>query len=77
MNKKEMAILEAAFEDEISSAIGHRQALYQSKSKIAEKLADEGFLERATVKFGAVECAGYRLTHAGRLTYCMTCEEAP
>ena len=81
MNKQELAILERAFASEINAAMQGSPLVIQTKSKVAAKLAEEGFLIRVTESFGSgwpkVQIEGYALTHAGRIAYCMTCEGAP
>ena len=73
MNKKELMALEKVFCAEIDCRLP-----FQSKSKIYEKLCDEGFLERCARTFGGrlpVIVQGYSLTHAGRFAYCSSCSE--
>ena len=52
---------------------------FQSKAAIYKKLMDEGLLGWMAREFGsgwsAVTCEGYELTHAGRIMYCMSCDE--
>ena len=78
MTKAELMILKKAFAQEIDGALSHHSGIYQTRSKIAARLADEGYLERIEEKIavpplGHVTCRGYRLTHAGRLAYCASC----
>jgi hypothetical protein len=79
MTKAELAILGRVYEREVSAALSGGERLFQSRSKIAARLADEGFLERRSVTFGrgalAVTVKGYELTHAGRLAYCIFCDD--
>lgn len=86
MKKSEIAILEKAFRAEIngalgntSSPLGYTSSLLQTKSKVAQQLVTDGYLVAATetMQFGRfpVEISGYLLTHAGRLAYCLTCED--
>lgn len=71
MKKAELQILGKAFEAEVSAAFSaHGIHLFQTKSKIAQKLAEEGFLRFTNTKFSGVVISGYELTHAGRMTYC-------
>lgn len=71
MNKKELQILEKAFEAEIKGALcAHGIHLLQTKSKVAVKLVEEGYLRPAQVKFQGVTISGYELTQLGRLAYC-------
>ncbi len=72
MNKKELAILEKAYEAEIDGALRGYEGILQTKSKAAKKLADEGYLEEVTIRLGGqfpVVSVGYRLTIFGNLTY--------
>jgi len=75
MNRQELKILERAFECEINAALTENFGchLLQTKSKIAKKLADEGYLtfEKLVIngRFPIV-IEGYALTHVGRFTYC-------
>jgi hypothetical protein len=71
MKKSELKILEKVWEAEINSAFcAHGIHLLQTKSKVAQKLAKEGFLNFSSVTFKGVVISGYELTHLGRLTYC-------
>jgi hypothetical protein len=76
MNKQELAILERTFTLEIDSALNKGPYLLQTKSKVAAKMAQEGYLEAAQEVFHGVVLKGYRLTHLGRMTYCESCEGA-
>lgn len=75
MNKAELKILEGAFEAEINGALSGQSSIFQSRSKVAKKLAEEGFLQESTDAIGGgalrVTISGYTLTHAGRLAYCL------
>ena len=77
MNKRELALLEKAFESEIEHAITKRGfAFMQTTSKLAKKLVDDGMLVEVTEVLGGqfpVTLHGYLLTHLGRYTYCATC----
>lgn len=79
MRKAELRILEQAFEREIDAALTRGKLhLLQTRSKLAEKLADEGYLSRAKVTimgYPPVIVSGFELTHLGRMTYCATCED--
>lgn len=79
MNKKELQILEKAFASEINYSLGNAALpLLQTKSKLAEKLANEGYLQRVTARIPGkftVSLRGYLLTHAGRATYCASCSD--
>lgn len=80
VTKRELALLEKAFAAEIDAAIaGHGIHVVASKSKLAQKLVEDGLLEYVTLDlgrrdaFGAITVSGYQLTEAGRLAYCSTC----
>lgn len=84
MNKRDLAILEAAFAAEVNGALCGGPGIYQTRAKRAAELVDEGFLERATEQLPCsrggsvldripITVSGYRLTHAGRFAYCSTC----
>ena len=81
MNKRELDFLEKVYGYEIDAALGHRITdVACGRSKTASKLAAEGYIEEVTRIIGNVPpvCfTGYVLTHAGRLTYCMSdrCKE--
>lgn len=71
MKKTELAILEKSFNAEINAAFcAHGIHLFQTKSKVAQKLAEEGYLNFTSLDFQGCTISGYELTHAGRLTYC-------
>lgn len=72
LNKRSMALLEKAFAAEIAGGLG----LMQTKSKLAAQLVEEGYLMQVTERINCrlpVTVEGYRLTHLGRLTYCLSC----
>lgn len=76
LSKLAFALLERAFIAEIDEGINGTIGLLQSKSKLAEELAEGGYLVKDKITLGgrfAVTISGYRLTHLGRLTYCMNC----
>ncbi len=70
VTKKELAILGKVFEDEINDRLP-----YQTKSKLARQMAEDGLLIFDTEKLGAVTIEGYWLSHAGRAIYCESCRE--
>lgn len=77
MDKREMALLEKAFANEVNGAIMKTPHVMQTKSKLADKLVADGLLRKAEVVYGpgvfAIRIVGYELTEAGRMAYCMTC----
>ena len=76
MNKRELDLLERAFVSEIRSALEGGPGLIQPRGKLVEKMAAEGYLQACTEVLSGrfpVTLHGYRLTHAGRLAYCMSC----
>lgn len=71
MLRKELNMLEKAYEAEIASALNKNiPHVYKTKSKYAKKLAEDGYLRFTTVCMGNVNVNGYELTELGRLTYC-------
>lgn len=80
MNKRELSILEKAFSAENNAGSRNGMHLIQTRAKLAEKLVDDGYLAHRTVVLGVlypVTIKGYELTHAGRLTYCASCDIDP
>lgn len=76
MDKKSLRLLEQVFEAEIKGALSRGPRLFQTKSKLAKKLVEDGYLEEDEFVFGGrfpVRVRGYVLTHLGRLTYCSSC----
>lgn len=75
MNKKQLAILERAWVEEIdTSSFG----LIQTKSKVAAKLAEDGYLAFESVTLHEklpIVVEGYRITHAGIFEYCQSIPE--
>ena len=74
MTKLELAMLERAYSAEIESALSRNpiSSVIQTKSKVAAKLADEGFLVR--VERTPITTSVYRLSVAGRMAYCRSCD---
>jgi hypothetical protein len=73
MNKRDLEILGRAYVAEINAAFTKGPGLLATRSKVAERLEREGYLERRTIQFGSlptVTITGYVLTHLGRFTYC-------
>ena len=73
--KAELNALEKVFTAEIEDRLP-----FQSKAKIFRQLCEDGMLEPMERqfrpdRFGAITVSGYQLSHAGRLTYCMSCDE--
>ncbi|EOW22007.1 hypothetical protein [Escherichia coli] len=71
MNKKQLAILEKAWDAQISCAL-KEQALpiIQTKSKIARQLCDDGFLNEVEITRQMVTFKGYEINHHGIAAYC-------
>lgn len=78
MNKQSLALLERAFHAEVESAVTKQgSGLLHTKSKLAQKLVEEGYLEHAQWTLPGrfpVVVEGLSLTHLGRMTYFMSCE---
>lgn len=71
MNKKELDILEKAFEAQIASAFNKKLfPIIQTKSKIAKKLCEDGYLSEVTFMYVNVKITGYALTVRGHIAYC-------
>lgn len=71
MKKSELKLLGNVFDMEVRAALENLPShLFQTKSKVAKKLWEEGFLILAETTFKGVKISGYELTHAGRLAYC-------
>ena len=73
MNNKQLDILGKAFECEVNGALTGSTGIFQSKSKVAEKLCTDGYLiksERQPKGILPIMIRGYELTHAGRFAYC-------
>ena len=76
MAKRLLELLEKAFVAEIDEGANGGIGLMQSKSKLTEKLVEDGYLVKDKRTLGGrmpVTVEGYRLTHLGRITYCSTC----
>ena len=75
MNRKELDLLEKVYCREIDGAINKHPGLFQTKSRLAQKLEDEGYLVKVTTVLCGrfpVTVEGYRLTLLGNFTYCMS-----
>ncbi len=72
-SKAGLRMLERVFCAEIEGLLP-----FQTKAKLAESLAESGYLEPTMKRVGngpfAATVKGYALTHLGRLTYCGTCD---
>lgn len=78
MNKQSLALLEKAFTEEVNEGLHGGIGIMQSKSKLATKLLEDGYLVEASKTVGGrfpVVVKGYRLTHLGRMEYCQSCTE--
>jgi hypothetical protein len=76
MNQREMKLLEKAFIAEFEEGAHGVIGVMQTKSKVALKLVEEGYLVKDSQTIGGrfpVTVHGYRLTHLGRTTYCVGC----
>ena len=74
MDKKRLALLERAFTAEVEAGLSKGIHVIQTKAKLADVMVDEGLLAKRELKVSGVTIAGYELTHAGRMSYCMSCE---
>lgn len=74
MKKRQLDLLEKVFAAEINRCRDH-VGLFQTRSKLAQELEAEGYIEQAEVHLGGrfpVTIKGYALTHRGRIAYCMS-----
>ena len=73
-------MLEKAYAAEVNGALTGGFGLMQTRSKIAAKLVEDGYLrpteETLRDRFGVIKVRGYELTDLGRLTYCMSCDDS-
>lgn len=79
MTKRELDILEKCFAAEIEHAVNKTGiGLYQTKSKLAEKLAEYRYIQKVVIEDGLLRIEGYELTETGRFVYCMSdrCKDA-
>ncbi|MCE1279288.1 hypothetical protein LWU92_21700 [Enterobacter hormaechei] len=73
MNKKQLAILERAWEADIAHSLKEtRYPIFQSKSKVVQQLADDGYLEYVEFNDRGITFKGYRITHLGIMAYCQS-----
>lgn len=71
MNKKKLEILACAWEADIAHALKEiPYPLFQSKSRVVQQLADDGFLEYIEFNDRGIRLSGYHITHLGIMTYC-------
>ncbi|ENQ3275187.1 hypothetical protein ACEOXS_005225 [Escherichia coli] len=71
MNKKQLAILEKAWDAQISYALKEQAPpIIQTKSKIARQLCDGGFLNEVEITRQMVTFKGYEINHHGIAAYC-------
>jgi hypothetical protein len=76
MNKQSLDLLEKVFAAEIDGAQRGWGRMFQTKSKLAQKLEADGYLTMFSERLGGhglpVTISGYRLTTLGNMTYCMS-----
>lgn len=76
-----MKALGKVWEREVASAFDNGPQLCRLPEKMTERLVRAGLVERAEHvfrdRFGTVTLKGCILTHAGRYTYCASCEDEP
>ena len=70
MTKAEMQMLEKVWLAEVENRLP-----FQTKSKVAQKLVDDGMLQPDVTTISGIKIEGFALTHAGRFTYCNSCED--
>lgn len=76
MNKQQLDILEKAFAADIDMAAGGI-GIFQTRSKVAKQLEEEGYIRKVKIQTGLVNIEGYRLTDLGHIIYCQSagCEK--
>jgi hypothetical protein len=83
MNKKQLDILEKAFDAEIGAALSGGFPIIQNRCKTTMQLLADGYLEKKTIIHGggpfACEIKGYQISDLGRMAYCTSdrCKDAP
>lgn len=76
MDKKDLALLERAFSNEIAAALQGTPRVMQTKATArADALVNSGHLTKTVEVWRGMRFEGYELTHAGRHAYCATCED--
>lgn len=76
LTKKQVNVLEKAFEAEISKALGEiPYPIIQTKSKEAKELVDLGYIEEITINSKGLRITGYKITLAGHAEYCSLCAD--
>lgn len=71
LNKKQLAILERAWETDIAHALKEiPYPIFQSKSKVVQQLADDGYLRFVQIADRVFRFKGYQITHLGIMAYC-------
>lgn len=73
MNKPKLRVLEKIWIAEIECRLPA-----QIKSKYLKELEDENYVQKCSVVLHSsppVNIEGWVLTHLGRLTYCMSCDD--
>jgi CTP-dependent riboflavin kinase len=78
ITKAELNMLEKMFAAEIEHAISKSKLshIFQSKSKLLEKLEGKGLVARHEFNLGGnlpMTIKGWLLTHSGRFTFCANC----
>lgn len=81
MTTRELAFLARVFAAEVEAAVTERPLvrLVQSRSALAKRLADAGYVIEDEIRLGGrfpMTVRGYVLTHLGRMAYCLSCEGA-
>lgn len=71
MNKKQLDILGRAWETDIAHALKEiPYPIFQSKSKVVQQLAEDGYLEYVEFTDRGITFKGYLITHFGIMAYC-------
>ena len=76
MDKKNLALLERAFEAEVVGAISGSPRFMQTKDTTrADELVAYGLLTKCVEYWRGLKLEGYELTLAGHFVYCTTCKD--
>lgn len=77
LTRPERDLLERAFSAEIEGSLADLPPVMQTRSKLADKLVEDGLLLKVEATLGGrfpVTINGFMLTEAGRIAYCYACD---
>lgn len=74
MDKKTLAVLEAAFGATIACAMKEQKypIIQPRPSKLINALVEAGYLEHIKIQEGALRVEGYQITQLGTFAYCQS-----